>query len=78
MRLKALAAHAEAAQKIEHDNNAGRGLSQFDLDLHGLHAIEAVEALDRRLVLFFCACSRFHLVSTLLCITCIWITCSST
>lgn len=50
MRLKALAAHAEAAQKIEHDNNAGRGLSQFDLDLHGLHAIEAVEALDRRLL----------------------------
>ncbi|KAA6429028.1 MAG: hypothetical protein FRX49_01138, partial [Trebouxia sp. A1-2] len=48
VRLKALAAHAEAAQRIEHDNNAGRGLSQFELDLHGLHAVEAVEALDRR------------------------------
>ncbi|DBB05665.1 hypothetical protein WJX77_001842 [Trebouxia sp. C0004] len=50
VRLKALAAHAEAAQKIEHDNNAGRGLSQSELDLHGLHATEAVEALDRRLL----------------------------
>ncbi|DBA70804.1 TPA: hypothetical protein ACH3X2_011694 [Trebouxia sp. C0005] len=50
VRLKALAAHAEAAQRIEHDNNAGRGLSQFELDLHGLHAVEAVEALDRRLL----------------------------
>ena len=74
MRLKALAAHAEAAQKIEHDNNAGRGLSQFELDLHGLHAIEAVEALDRRSVLFFRACSCLHLVSTLLCNICIWLT----
>jgi len=55
VRVKALAAHAEAALKIEHDNNVGRGLSQFELDLHGLHATEAVEALDRRLVLFFCA-----------------------
>lgn len=75
VRLKALAAHAEAAQKIEHDNNAGRGLSQFELDLHGLHAIEAVEALDRRLVFFFfCACSCLHVLSTLLCIICIWLT----
>ena len=65
MRLKALAAHAEAAQKIEHDNNAGRGLSQFELDLHGLHAIEAIEALDKRSVLF-CVCSILHLVSKLL------------
>jgi hypothetical protein len=74
VRVKALAAHAEAALKIEHDNNVGRGLSQFELDLHGLHATEAVEALDRRLVLFFCACPRLHLASTLLCIICIWIT----
>ncbi|KAL3142252.1 hypothetical protein ABBQ38_002594 [Trebouxia sp. C0009 RCD-2024] len=49
IRLRAQAAHAEAAQKIEIANNAGRGLGQNEIDLHGLHALEAVEALDRRL-----------------------------
>lgn len=48
IRLRAQAAHAEAAQKIEIANNAGRGLGQNEIDLHGLHALEAVEALDRR------------------------------
>ncbi len=48
IRLKAQAAHAEAAQKIEYANNTGRGLSQIELDLHGLHATEAIDALDRR------------------------------
>ncbi|KAL3152557.1 hypothetical protein ABBQ32_001584 [Trebouxia sp. C0010 RCD-2024] len=49
IRLRAQAAHAEAAQNIESANNAGRGLGQNEIDLHGLHALEAVEALDRRL-----------------------------
>lgn len=48
IRLRAQAAHAEAAQNIESANNAGRGLGQTEIDLHGLHAVEAVEALDRR------------------------------
>ena len=46
--MRAMAAHAEAAKKIEYANNAGRGLGQYELDLHGLHAAEAIEALDRR------------------------------
>ena len=50
IRLRAQASHAEAAQKIEHANNAVRGLGQNEIDLHGLHAVEAVEALDRRCV----------------------------
>lgn len=48
VRAKAQAAHAEAAAKIEQANNAGRGLDQSQIDLHGLHALEAVAALDRR------------------------------
>ena len=48
VRLQAVAAHGQAAQQIEHANNTGRGLGQFELDLHGLHATEAVDALDRR------------------------------
>lgn len=48
IRLRAQAAHAEAAQKIEQANNAGRGLDQAEIDLHGLHAVEAVAALDNR------------------------------
>lgn len=54
VRLRAQAGHAEAAQKIEHANNAQRGLGQNEIDLHGLHAVEAVEALDRR----YCVCSQ--------------------
>ena len=59
VRLQALAAHAEAAVEIEHANNAGRGLSQYELDLHGLHATEAVDALDKRSAAppYDCACS---------------------
>ena len=49
IRLTAQAAHAEAAQRIEQANNAGRGLDQAEIDLHGLHAVEAVAALDKRL-----------------------------
>lgn len=48
IRLRAQAAHAEAARNIEGANNVGRGLGQNEIDLHGLHALEAVEALDRR------------------------------
>ena len=48
IRDRAQAAHAQAAQNIERANNAGRGLGQNEIDLHGLHAVEAVEALDRR------------------------------
>lgn len=48
IRARAQAAHAEAAQSIECAHNAGRGLGQNEIDLHGLHAVEAVEALDRR------------------------------
>ena len=48
VRGRAQAAHAEAALKIEHANNAHKGLGQNEIDLHGLHAVEAVEALDRR------------------------------
>ena len=57
VRLQALAAHAEAAVEIEHANNAGRGLSQYELDLHGLHATEAVDALDRRSAASPCDCA---------------------
>ena len=62
-RLKGVAAHAEAAQKIEHANNAGRGLNHTELDLHGLHATEAVEALDRRSV--FLSVTQVTNISTL-------------
>ena len=48
IRLRAQEAHAEAAQKIERANNTGRGLDQAEIDLHGLHAVEAVAALDKR------------------------------
>ncbi|KAK9806655.1 hypothetical protein WJX73_004847 [Symbiochloris irregularis] len=49
LRLAALAAHVEAADRIEHEHNAGRNLGMDILDLHGLHANEAVAAVDRRL-----------------------------
>lgn len=63
VRLQALAAHAEAAVQIEHANNAGRGLSQYELDLHGLHATEAVDALDRRSAMPPCDCACSVLMS---------------
>ncbi|KAL4436811.1 hypothetical protein ABPG75_003950 [Micractinium tetrahymenae] len=47
LRREVLAAHAEAAERIEEANN--RGNSLLELDLHGLHATEAVAALQRRL-----------------------------
>ena len=56
VRLAAQAAHAEAAHQIEHANNAGRGLGLSELDLHGLHAAEAVAALDRRSASCFVSC----------------------
>lgn len=49
LRGDALAAHAEAAERIEMENNQDKSL--FEIDLHGLHADEAVAALDRRLQL---------------------------
>ena len=39
-------AHRAAAQRILHDNNAARGRGAAELDLHGLHASEAVAVLD--------------------------------
>jgi hypothetical protein len=46
---EALKAHGAAAQRILHDNNAARGRGAAELDLHGLHASEAVAALDAHL-----------------------------
>ena len=48
LRQTALQAHAAAAAKIEHLQNDGRELGLLTLDLHGLHATEAVEAVARR------------------------------
>ena len=48
LRQTALAAHAAAAAKIEHMQNEGREVGLLTLDLHGLHATEAVEAVARR------------------------------
>lgn len=48
-RDEALRAHEDAAQKILHDNNAVRGRGAGELDLHGLHASEAIAALERHL-----------------------------
>lgn len=48
LRNSALAAHAAAAEAIEHANNEGRGLDMWTLDLHGLHVAEAIAAVDRR------------------------------
>ena len=48
-RAEALAAHAEAAQRILDANNAGAERGPWELDLHGLHASEAIDALDERL-----------------------------
>ncbi|PRW57700.1 smr (Small Related) domain-containing [Chlorella sorokiniana] len=49
LRREALAAHAEAAERIETENNQHNSL--LELDLHGLHAQEATAAVDRRLQL---------------------------
>ncbi|PNH12508.1 hypothetical protein TSOC_000563 [Tetrabaena socialis] len=43
VRRAAAAKHLEAASRIEAELNAGRQLSEWELDLHGLHADEAVE-----------------------------------
>ena len=48
LRQTAMQAHAAAAAKIEHLQNDGRELGPLTLDLHGLHATEAVEAVSRR------------------------------
>ena len=48
LRSAALAEHAAAATRIEATNNASKCLGPLRLDLHGLHAWEAVAALDRR------------------------------
>ncbi|GFR47264.1 hypothetical protein Agub_g8951 [Astrephomene gubernaculifera] len=49
IRRRAAAAHLEAAGRIEAEMNAGRQLSEWQLDLHGLHADEALQALARRI-----------------------------
>ncbi|KAK9817071.1 hypothetical protein WJX72_009044 [[Myrmecia] bisecta] len=51
VRQQALAAHAEAAEGILAANNEARGLVLLELDLHGLHAQEAIHALQLRLQL---------------------------
>ena len=48
LRQTAMQAHAAAAARIEHLQNDGRELGLLTLDLHGLHATEAVEAVARR------------------------------
>ncbi|EFJ44740.1 hypothetical protein VOLCADRAFT_95112 [Volvox carteri f. nagariensis] len=45
LRRQAAAAHREAAEQIVAEMNQGRQLSEWELDLHGLHAAEAVEQL---------------------------------
>ncbi|GIL62000.1 hypothetical protein Vafri_16328 [Volvox africanus] len=49
LRRQAAEAHREAAKRIVLEMNEGRQLSEWELDLHGLHAAEAVEALARRI-----------------------------
>ncbi|GLI65623.1 hypothetical protein VaNZ11_009193 [Volvox africanus] len=49
LRRQAAEAHGEAAKRIVLEMNEGRQLSEWELDLHGLHAAEAVEALARRI-----------------------------
>ena len=46
IRDQALQEHAQAAQLIERETNAGKGL--WELDLHGLHRNEAILAVGRR------------------------------
>ena len=48
LRSQALQAHDAAAQRILHSNNEERGLGPLQLDLHGLHAAEAAQALEHR------------------------------
>ena len=48
-RLDALAAHEEAAHRILVANNSDARRGAWELDLHGLHATEAVAALDQRM-----------------------------
>ncbi len=48
-RAEALASHAEAAARILAANNVSTERGPWELDLHGLHASEAVVALDHRL-----------------------------
>jgi hypothetical protein len=51
VRCEAQAAHQEAAELIEADVNAGNPQGQWQLDVHGLHVSEAIEAVERRLAL---------------------------
>ena len=48
LRQAAQQAHAQAAATIEHLQNDARELGPLVLDLHGLHAAEAVDAVARR------------------------------
>ena len=48
-RAEALASHEEAAARILAANNVSTERGPWELDLHGLHASEAVAALDHRL-----------------------------
>jgi hypothetical protein len=48
-RAEALAAHAETAQRILDANNAAPARAPREIDLHGLHASEAIDALQQRL-----------------------------
>ena len=48
-------AHAEAARRIEAENNAAK--DTWQLDLHGLHTSEALWAVDARQLLYsVCSC----------------------
>ncbi|GLC33282.1 hypothetical protein PLESTB_000351100 [Pleodorina starrii] len=49
LRQRAAEAHREAAERIEAEMNQGRQLSEWELDLHGLHVQEAIEALTKRI-----------------------------
>ncbi|GIM11344.1 hypothetical protein Vretimale_14865 [Volvox reticuliferus] len=49
LRQQAAKAHREAAKRIVAEMNEGRQLSEWELDLHGLHAAEAVETLAQRI-----------------------------
>lgn len=49
LRARALGAHREAAGRILEEVNAGNPAGNWELDMHGLHVDEALEALQQRL-----------------------------
>lgn len=59
-REAALLAHEKASQLIEQEHNEARGLGIGVLDLHGLHASEAVAAVDRRCSPFTAVLHHMH------------------